>query len=510
MAITLNGGPLAWESVLQALSRPVRVRIGPTAYGRVRRARAVIERHLGDSAPVYGINTGFGIFARTRIARKDLFLLQRNLVLSHAAGVGEPLAPAISRLTLLFKLQALLKGHSGVRPIVVDYLRAFLSADCLPLIPAQGSVGASGDLAPLAHMTAPLLGEGTVWLRGRRMGAGKALSQMGLSPLMLHPKEGLALVNGTQAMTAVAAAALALAHESVAHAEIAGALTIEGLFGSVAPFQAPLHMVRPHPGAVASARILRRLLAGSHVVASHKTCPRVQDPYALRCIPAVHGTVREAYLAARATVTREMESVTDNPIVFPATGRILSGGNFHGAPVAFAMDQLAIALTTLGSMAERRVEQLTNPKAGELPVQGLARKPGLHSGYMVAHVTAASLVSENKGLAHPASIDTIPTWAGQEDHVSMGMWAARKALTVAENTANIIGIELLAGAQACDLHPVSYRLGRGTRAAFRAVRIRVPMLRSDRFLATEIAVIRDAVTAGAIRLAVERVVGPII
>ncbi|MBI4367448.1 MAG: histidine ammonia-lyase [Deltaproteobacteria bacterium] len=508
--MTLDGIHLPWPTITAALHGPVRVRIAPAAMRRIRAARAVVEAHGGRDAAIYGINTGFGIFARTRIAPKALLALQRNFILSHCSGVGETLSPAVVRVMLLAKLHTLTRGYSGVRPVLVRRFVRLLNGDCLSIVPAQGSVGASGDLAPLAHLAAPLLGCGAVWWRGARLPAAAMLRRMGWRPFTLAAKEGLALANGTQAMAAVAVAALALACEVIAHAEIAGALTIEGLLGSVVPFDARLHRVRPHPGARASAAVLRKLLAGSRIVRSHRHCDRVQDPYALRCIPTVHGVAREAYAAARATVARELDAVTDNPIVFAEDDAILSGGNFHGAPVAFAMDQLAIAMTTLGSMAERRIEQLTNPKAGELAVRGLTPHPGLHSGYMMAHVTAASLVSENKTLAHPASVDTIPTWAGQEDHVSMGMWAARKTLQIVENTAQIVAIELLCAAQAIDLHPVRYAPGRGTKAAYAAIRHLVPILRQDRYMAPDLLRIRDTVASAGIRKVVEENIGEIV
>lgn len=506
----MSGQALSWDAATAALRGPVTVSLHPRAQRQLAQGRAVVERHCADEAPIYGINTGFGIFARTRISKDDLFQLQHNIVVSHAAGVGAPFDPGITRLILLLKLHTLSKGYSGVRPVVAEYLVRLLNADCLPIIPEQGSVGASGDLAPLAHMAAALLGVGDVLFAGKRIAATQALRRIGMKPLVLHPKEGLALVNGTQVLLAVAIAAIALAREVITHAEIAGGLTIEGLFGSIVPFDRRLHAVRPHPGAMASAAALRRLLQGSRVIASHKHCGRVQDPYALRCIPSVHGIAREAYASVYATARREIESVTDNPIVFADTEEILSGGNFHGAPIALAMDYLAVAVTTLSSIAERRIEQMTNPKADELSVRGLVRKPGLNSGYMVPHVTAASLVSENKGLAHPASVDTISTWAGQEDHVSMGLWAARKALKIVENTATVVGIELLAACQAIDLHPVRYRLGRGTAVAYRAVRALIPTLDDDRFMAPELAVIRQAVGEGTVRTKVERAIGALL
>lgn len=505
--IALHGERLSWRDAVQALQGPVRVRLAPAARRRLAKARAVVERHERDERPIYGINTGFGIFARTKIAPEKLRELQRNLVVSHAAGVGAPLPDGVVRLMLLLKLHHLTRGHSGVRVELAEAVAAWLNADCLPVVPAQGSVGASGDLAPLAHLATALLGLGSVRLAGRTLSARAAQQRLHLPRVELQAKEGLALVNGTEAMLALAVAVVAEAWAVLAHADIAGALTIEGLLGSVVPFDARLHGVRPHPGAVETAAVMRTLLAQSAIVASHRDCGRVQDPYALRCIPAVHGVAREAIRVAAATVACELDSVTDNPIIFPDDDVILSGGNFHGAPLSFAMDALAIALTTLASMSERRIEQLINPKAGELAVMGLTPAPGLHSGFMVAHTTAAALVSECKTLAHPASVDTIPTWGGQEDHVSMGMWAARKAHQIVAQARQVIGIELLAACQAIDLHPRRDAPGKGAAAAYRAVRAVVPTLREDRPMAPDLAAAERLVAEHQVRRAVEASVG---
>ncbi|MBI4237134.1 MAG: histidine ammonia-lyase [Deltaproteobacteria bacterium] len=501
--LVLDGERLPWEDAARALSEPIHVRLAPAARRRLAKARAVVERHERDERPIYGINTGFGIFARTKIAPEKLRELQRNLVVSHAAGVGAALPDGIVRLMLLLKLHHLARGHSGVRVELAEALAAWLNADCLPIVPAQGSVGASGDLAPLAHLALALLGEGFVRSGGRIMAASRAAKRLRLPCVTLQAKEGLALLNGTEAMLAVAVAVVTEAWVVLCHADIAGALTIEGLLGSVTPFDARLHGVRPHPGAVATAAMLRKLLAQSAIVASHRDCGRVQDPYALRCIPAVHGVAREAIRVGAATVHCELDSVTDNPIIFPDDDAILSGGNFHGAPLAFAMDALAIALTTLASISERRIEQLINPKAAELAVMGLTPTPGLHSGFMVAHTTAAALVSECKTLAHPASVDTIPTWGGQEDHVSMGMWAARKARDVVALARQVVGIELLAACQAIDLHPRRDAPGKGAAAAYRAVRAAVPMLREDRPMAPDLGLAEQLVAEQRIKAAVE-------
>lgn len=506
--IIVTGEPLAWADVARAYWGPIAIRLSASAHRRMARSRATVLRHVHDTTPIYSINTGFGVFARQKIPEDHLLELQRNLVASHAAGVGIPLPDAIVRLMMLTKLQGLAIGYSGVRPELAEALAAWLTADCLPVIPSQGSVGASGDLAPLAHLALALTGVGAVRHHGRVLSASQAIKRLQLPRLRLQPKEGLGLLNGTQGMLALAIATLELAREILAHADIAGALTIEGLFGSIKPFAARLHALRPHPGAMATARIMRQLIAGSQIVASHRHCGRVQDPYALRCIPAVHGAVRDAVAQARRVALCEANSVTDNPIVFPEEDLILSGGNFHGAPIALQLDTVAIALTTCASISERRINQMVDPMAEVLPMQGLTPEPGLHSGFMVAHSTAASLVSENKTLAHPASVDTIPTWAGQEDHVSMGMWGGRKALQVAENSLQTVAIELLAACQAIDLHPNRrLRPGRGTAAAYRELRRHIKPLLKDRYLAPDLAQAAQLVRHGVIRRAVERVLG---
>ncbi|MBI2343487.1 MAG: histidine ammonia-lyase [Deltaproteobacteria bacterium] len=508
-AITIDGEPISWTTLREPLAAPITITLAPGLHQRLAASRAVVDKYLGGEALVYAINTGFGIFARQRIAPAQVEELQRNLIESHAAGVGDPLSDPVVRLMMLLKLQNLALGYSGVRPTLVETVAAWLSADALPVIPAQGSVGASGDLAPLAHMTRTMMGAGETRYRGTVVG-GKALAQQLQLPLLtLGAKEGLAMINGTQAMVAVGAAVVEMAENCLAHATVAGAMTIEGLFGSIVPFDARLHAVRPHPGAIAVAEGMRRMLAKSQIVASHRHCARVQDPYALRCLPSVHGAVLDALQGTRDILLREANSATDNPLIFLEGGAILSGGNFHGAPVALAMDHLAIALATLASISERRIEQLINPKAGELPVLGLTPNPGLHSGFMVAHTTAASLVSECKTLAHPASVDTIPTWGGQEDHVSMGMWAARKALRIVEQVQQVIAIELLAAAQAIDLHPQRLRAGIGVEAAYQALRRNIPAMERDRYLAHDLAAINALVHGRTVRSAVEATIGPI-
>ncbi len=501
--LVLTGDALTWDQAMQPLAGPVRVRIASSAKHKMTASRQVVESILSKDTPIYSINTGFGNFARTSIAPKDRKALQKNLVMSHAAGVGPVLPDAVVRLMMLLKLQGLVLGYSGVRPLLAEALAAWISADALPEVPAQGSVGASGDLAPLAHMTLPLIGQGRVRVQGRSMTATRAAKAWKLPIVTLQEKEGLGLLNGTQAMLAVGLSALNTAQQILLHANIAGALTIEGLLGSMTPFDARLHAVRSHPGAVHTAAIIRALVAKSDIVKSHRDCHRVQDPYALRCIPSVHGSAYDAWHHTQAVVEREVNSVTDNPIVFSKTEEILSGGNFHGAPLALAFDHLAIAITTLASISERRIEHMVNPKADELPVKGLVATPGLHSGFMVAHTTAASLVSENKTLAHPASVDTIPTWAGQEDHVSMGMWGARKLHAIVENALHVVAIELLAACQAIDLHPTRHAPGRGTKRAYAVIREYIPMLKRDRVLTPDIATMVGLIRSGEIARAVE-------
>ncbi len=421
------------------------------ARGRVEAARRVIAEASARGEAVYGVNTGFGDLASVRIAPEKLATLQERLILSHAAGVGEPLADEAVRGMLLLRAHTLASGHSGVRPEVVETLLALLERDVLPVVPRRGSVGASGDLAPLAHLALPLIGRGKVRVNGVEMPSAAAMEQAGIRPLVLGAKEGLALINGTQAMTTLLALAALAARALVGTADLLGALSTDALRGTDAAFDARIHRLRPHPGQRDSAANLWQLLQGSAIRESHRTGDvRVQDPYSLRCMPQVHGAVRDVLGDIEKRLEIEMNSVTDNPLVFPETGEILSGGNFHGEPMAIAADTLAIALSELGAISERRIEKLTNTAFSGLPAF-LVRDAGLNSGFMIAQVTAAALASENKTLAHPASVDSIPTSADKEDHVSMGMGAALKLGQVVENVRTILAIELLAAGQGIDL-----------------------------------------------------------
>ncbi len=447
--IVLDGQTLTVEAIA-AVADGAPVTLSPGARAAVTAARAVVDRAAAGDAPVYGVNTGFGSFAQTRIARTDLDALQLNLVRSHAAGVGDPLPVRSVRAAMALRANVLAKGFSGIRGETLDALVALLNAGVHPYVPSRGSVGASGDLAPLAHIALALIGEGEVWDGAARRPAAEALRAAGLAPVRLAAKEGLALVNGTQASTAVLALAVAAAGRLARAADIVAALTIDALRGSIAPFDARIHAARPHPGQQCSADNLRRLVDGSPLNHSHANCGRVQDAYSMRCVPQVHGAARDVVAFAAGIVEVEANAATDNPMVFAEDGAVLSGGNFHGAPVAVAADVLAIGVTQLATISERRSERLVNPALSGLPAF-LTRHGGLESGLMLAQVTAAAITSELKTLAHPASVDTIPTSANQEDHVSMSMLAALKAERAVALAAYVLAVELVCACQALDL-----------------------------------------------------------
>jgi histidine ammonia-lyase len=432
--------------------RGAAVRLDPAAARPVAESAAAVEKILARGEPVYGINTGFGKLASVRIDAADLATLQRNIVLSHAAGTGEPAPAAIVRLMMALKLASLAQGASGVRPATVALLETMLIAGLTPVIPAQGSVGASGDLAPLAHMAAAMIGVGEIEVGGVRQPADLALRASGLSPLALGPKEGLALLNGTQFSTAHALAGLFEAERLFQSALVTGALSTEAAKGSDTPFDHRIHVLRRQPGQIETGDALRALMADSAIRASHlKDDERVQDPYCLRCQPQVMGAALDVLRQAAATLGYEANGVTDNPLIFAGEGEALSGGNFHAEPVAFAADMIALAICEIGSLAERRVAMLVDPALSGLPAF-LTPKPGLNSGFMIPQVTAAALVSENKQMAYPASVDSIPTSANQEDHVSMAAHGARRLLAMARNATAVVGIEYLAAAQGCDFH----------------------------------------------------------
>lgn len=469
-------------------------RLDDAAMDRIRASAAAVERIVAGGDTVYGVNTGFGLLANTRIPEDRLAELQRNLILSHSCGLGDPLPRHVVRLMIVLKLLGLGRGYSGVRPVVIDALQSLLDADAMPVIPSQGSVGASGDLAPLAHLIAALLGEGRIDVAGEVLPAKDALVRIGLDPLELGPKEGLALINGTQASTAIALDALFLAERVFWAAVHAGALSVDALKGSIKPFDPRLSEVRGQPGQIRVAAAIRDLLTGSAIVDSHHRCGRVQDPYSFRCQPQVMGAALDLIDNAARTLVIEAAAVTDNPVVFEDDDSAISGGNFHAQPVAFAADTIAMALCEIGSLSERRTSVLVDPSMSGLPAF-LTDDGGVNSGLMIPQVTAAALTSENKTLAFPASVDSIPTSAGQEDHVSMAPIAARKAVAIAKNAAGIIAVELIAAAQGVDYHaPLS------TSPALQALHAKVrglsPHLETDRYWADEMAALQAAVLAG--------------
>ncbi|ACG73274.1 histidine ammonia-lyase [Anaeromyxobacter sp. K] len=505
--LLLDGETLTLEQVRAVATGAARAALAPAARERVRRSRALVDARLEDGEAHYGINTGFGTLAEVRIPRADLERLQRNLVLSHAAGVGAPLPLPEARALVLLRANVLAKGVSGIRERTLDLLLAMLERGVVPVVPERGSVGASGDLAPLAHLALVLIGDGEAFLappgaagRPERLPGGEALRRAGLEPVVLQPKEGLALVNGTQAMAAVGTLALLRAERLAALADLAGAMTLEGLLGSHRPFAPEIQAARGQPGQIAAAAHLRALLAGSELNASHQGpgCHKVQDPYSLRCMPQVHGAARDGIGFCRGVLAREVNAATDNPLVFPDTGEIVSGGNFHGQPVALALDVLAVAASHLAAISERRVEQLVNPSLSGLP-PFLAPQHGLNSGFMIAQVTSAALVSENKVLCHPASVDSIPSSAGREDHVSMGMTAALKARQVVENVRTCLAIELLVAAQALDLR-APLRPAQRVAEAHARLRERVPHLSEDRALHRDIEAVSSLVDEGGLEL----------
>ena len=497
LVLTPGAVPLsAWREVYFGRAAA----LDPACRPGVERSTAVVDAIVAKGEPVYGVNTGFGKLASVRIAAEDLARLQRNIVLSHAAGVGEPLPVAVVRLVMALKVASLGQGASGLRWHTLATLDACLQRGLVPVIPAKGSVGASGDLAPLAHMTAALMGVGAFTVEDRVVPAGEALAAAGLAPVELGPKEGLALLNGTQVSTALALAGLFEAERVFQAALVTGALATDAARGSDGPFDPRIHALRRHRGQGEVAAALRGLMAGSAIRDSHRVDdPRVQDPYCLRCQPQVMGACLDILRQSAATLGIEANGVSDNPLVFTDTGEVISGGNFHAEPVAFAADVIALALCEIGSIAERRVAMLVDPALSGLPAF-LTPRPGLNSGFMIPQVTAAALVSENKQMAHPASVDSIPTSANQEDHVSMATHGARRLLAMARNAADVIGIELLAAAQGCDFH-APLRSSEALERAKALLRDRVPALDDDRHFAPDMAAATALVASGALAAA---------
>jgi histidine ammonia-lyase len=510
--LLLCGDPLTLAQLDGVAAATLEVAIAPGSRSHMLASRAVVDGAAAGDAAAYGINTGFGKLAEVRVAPDQVTALQRNLVRSHCCGVGEPLSDAEVRGMLLLRANVLAKGLSGVRTEVAELLVAMLAHRIHPVVPSRGSVGASGDLAPLAHLALALIGEGDVFVRGERVAAAKALAAAGLAPLELQAKEGLALLNGTQAMASVGGLSLFRAQRVVRLFDLAGAMSLEGLRGTPAAFDARIHEARPHAGQIAAAAHLRTLMEQSEIRESHRlNDPRVQDAYCLRCMPQVHGAVRGVLDHGAGVIETETGSATDNPLIFantagesvshagevpPSTGDILSGGNFHGAPLAFALDYAAIGFADLLSISERRIDRLINPDINEGLPPFLSDNPGISSGFMIAHVTAAALLNEAKVLAHPASVDSVPTSGGKEDHVSMGMTAALKLRQVVENAEMVLGIELMTAAQALEFR-LPLRAALQVEAARARVREFVAPLREDRVLAGDITTLAGAIRAGA-------------
>jgi histidine ammonia-lyase len=492
--LEISGQPFTLEQIAQVALEPARsLSLSKDAYRRIEASREVVETLLRNDKVVYGVNTGFGKLADVRIPADELDELQVNLVRSHASGLGEPLSEEETRALMLLRANVLATGYSGCRPLVVETLLQMLTCGVTPRIPQKGSVGASGDLAPLAHLALALIGEGECLWRGRWVASSEALRATAIAPLHLRAKEGLALLNGTQAMAAVGALALLRAERVVKLADLAGAMSLEALRGTPAAFDPRIHRARPHKGQEASASHLRSLLENSEIRNSHLyDDPRVQDAYCLRCMPQVHGAVRTALAHAREVVETESGSATDNPLVFAETGEIVSGGNFHGAPLAAVYDYAAIALTDLMSITERRIDRLINPDLNEHLPAFLSARPGVSSGFMIAHVCAASLLNEAKVLSHPASVDSVPTSGGKEDHVSMGMTGALKLRQIVENAEHVLAIELITAAEGLEYRR-PLRSSKPIEKAFAHIRAIVARLAADRSLSRDIESVAQAI-----------------
>jgi histidine ammonia-lyase len=481
------------------------IQLSSAAGQRIRRARALVDRWVKEEKVIYGVTTGFGALSDVTISGKDTRRLQQNILMSHAAGVGQPLDAEIVRAAIAIRINDLARGHSGIRLETVEQLAAMLNAGICPVVPAKGSVGASGDLAPMAHMFLVAIGLGEAIFDSQRVSGAEALRRCGLKPLTLESGEGLALVNGTQVMAGTGCLCVLDAIQLSQMSDIAAAMSLEVLMGSRAEFDPRIHQIRPHPGQIAAADNMLRITANSEIITSHKDCKRVQDAYTLRCSPQVHGASRDIIDYAQKTMITEINSCTGNPLFFPDTEQFLLGGNFHGQPLAMALDSMAMAVAELANISERRIERLVNPQLSGLPAF-LVSDGGLNSGFMIAQYTAASLVSENKVLSHPAVVDSIPTSANKEDHVSMGSISARKCREIIKNAQYVLAIELLCGAQAMDLF-TNLKPGEGTLAAYQCVRDAIAPLVADRILSTDIEAMCTLMKSGKIIDKVEAVVG---
>jgi histidine ammonia-lyase len=502
--VELDGNHLTLEAI-EAAADGARVCVTDTARARVAAARAFVEARFAHGDAIYGVTTGFGRLANVQVEPEHAAQLQLNLVRSHAAGTGARLDLRLARAAGVLRVNSLAAGHSGIAMPTLDLLVELLNRDVTPHVPCQGSVGASGDLAPLAHMTLTLIGEGDAWYGGERMPSAVALERAGLKPVTLGAKEGLALINGTQVMTGIAALCVLRAQRLAAAADVIGGMSLEAFHATDRVFDRRLNDLRPHPGQSQVASNLRALLAGSEIVLSHRECGRVQDPYSFRCIPVVHGAVRDSIAHARRVTEVEANSVTDNPLVFPEDGEFLSGGNFHGEPIALAIDFLKFSVAELASIAERRLYLLLNAEDRGLPLF-LTGRSGLQSGLMIVQYTAAAVVNDNKGLAWPSSVDSIPTSAGQEDHVSMGMTSANNLVRTLDNVEGALACELLGALAATELRR-PHRSGVGTQAAYEAARERIAPWTEDRIPAPDIEAARELIASGALVKAAEAAIG---
>jgi len=502
--IKIDGSSLSLKDVVLVSRNRKTVELDSSAVDGINNSRGFVEKILAENRVVYGITTGVGELANSLIQPKDVEKLQLNLIRSHATNVGEPFTEDVVRAIMLLRANALAKGFSGVRLTVIEMLLSLLNHSVYPHIPCKGSVGASGDLSPLAHLALVLIGEGECLVNGKRVDSITVLKKKGIKPVKLMAKEGLALINGTQVMAAIGCLVVQEADLLMKNAQIAGAMSLEALKGTSRAFDEKIHRVRPHAGQISCAANMRRIVAGSPIIASHVNCDKVQDAYTLRCIPQVYGAIMDTIEYAKKVLQVEINSATDNPLIFADEEEVISGGNFHGEPLAFIMDYLGIALSEIGSISERTIDRLVNPHISGLP-PFLASKSGLNSGFMISQYTAAALVSENKILAHPASVDSIPTSAGQEDHVSMGCIAARHAWEILHNVENVLAIEMLCAAQGVDFHKL--KPGKGTAAAHKNIRKHISHVDDDRVLYKDIEMVRDMIVSGEIVEAVEKVIG---
>ncbi|THB80187.1 MAG: histidine ammonia-lyase [Desulfobacteraceae bacterium] len=503
--IVLNGKDLNLNDLVRIARGGRGVRISENAEARMEKSRGLVDEWVRNGERIYGVTTGFGALSGVTISYEDTRALQKNILLSHAAGMGDPLDEDVVRAMIALRVNDFCRGNSGLRLSTIRLLADVLNSGMVPLVPEKGSVGASGDLVPMAHLSLVLIGEGEAWVNGKRMPGAEALKTCGLEPIDLESGEGLALINGTQLMAALGSLAVYDAINLCKHADIAASMSLEVLMGTRAAFDERIHLARPHKGQIKAAQNMLRITNNSEIISSHKDCSKVQDAYTLRCSPQVHGASWDALGYVDGIMHTEMNASTENPLIFPDTQTFLSGGNFHGQPLALACDFLSIAVSELANISERRIERLVNPQLSGLPAF-LIEDGGLHSGFMIAQYAAAALVSENKVLAHPASVDSIPTSANKEDHVSMGAWAARKCRSIVANVEEVLAIELLSAAQAIDLF-TNLKAGEGTMAAYQVIRGQVDYLTKDRFLSSDIARVKALLKNHRIVDAVEKTVG---